>query len=257
VTSTMPIRDSTRYMRHLARLIVGKDVIVSNKVAVDHIVLGSEYGRWPLLPAMTSDRSVVYSFGVGEDITFDLAAIERFHCQIYAFDPTPRSVKWIKDQPTPPEFHFHEFGIDAKPGEMLFHPPKLDTHVSYTVSSSGSSNGEPVKAQVLDLGTIMQRLNHKRIDILKMDVEGAEYAVIETLAQQGSLPEQIMVEFHHGMYGYTARDTKLALDTLRHDGYYLYYVSNSWREFGFLHRDSEVGMSVASSRHILHTAHTP
>ena len=247
VTSIAPILNSARYVRHLVRLVAGKDVFVSHRVAVDHIVLGSEYGRWPLLPAMTSDSSVIYSFGVGEDITFDLAAIERFHCQIYAFDPTPRSVRWIRHQVTPPEFHFFEFGIGAKPGEMLFHPPKIDTHVSYTASVCERSDEEPVKAQVFDLSSIMQRLNHTRIDILKMDVEGAEYAVIESLAQQGILPEQLMVEFHHGIYGYTAKDTKKALNTLWRDGYYPYYVSNSWREFGFLHKDSAVGMNLVPS----------
>jgi FkbM family methyltransferase len=247
MTLVAPILDSARYIRHLARLIAGRDVFVPHKVRADYVVLGSDYGRWPLLPAMTSDRSIVYSFGAGQDITFDLAAIARFRCHIYAFDPTPRSIQWVRRQSTPPEFHFFEFGIGAKPGEMLFHPPKIDTHSSYTVSDGGKWNGEAVKAQVLDLSSIMQRLAHTRIDILKMDVEGAEYAVIEALAHQNSLPGQLMVEFHHGIYGYTAKDTKRALNTLWRNGYYPYYVSHTWREFGFLHKSSAVGTRLASS----------
>jgi FkbM family methyltransferase len=232
------MRNSIRYMWKCAKLCVGKEVLVSGKLALDHVVLGSEYCRWPVLPAMTSSRSVLYSFGVGEDITFDLAAIDRFHCHVYAFDPTPRSIKWIRNQRTPPEFHFFDFGVGAKPGEVIFHPPKCDSHTSYTVSDRTQFEGQPVKAAVLDLPTIMERLNHKNIDILKMDVEGAEYAVIEGLGRLDHRPGQLMVEFHHGMYGYSPKDTKRALDTLRRCGYHPHYVSETWREVGFVHRDA-------------------
>jgi FkbM family methyltransferase len=239
-------RRSLLYMRHLARVSAGKDACTPRKVAADYVVLGSGLCQWPLLPEITSDCSVVYSFGVGEDITFDLAVIERFGCQVYAFDPTPKSVKWIRSQSTPPEFNFFDYGISAKPGEMLFYPPKTDEHVSYTVSDrTRSDGGTPVKCQVLDLNSIMERLDHKAIDILKMDVEGAEYDVIETLEQQSAAPAQLMVEFHHGMYGWTAKDTNNALATLTRIGYAPYYVSDTWREFGFVHRDSMVERRLA------------
>jgi hypothetical protein len=88
-----------------------------------------------------------------------------------------------------------------------------------------------VVAPVANLRTIMQRLNHQRIDVLKMDVEGAEYAVVDTLSERGFLPQQLMIEFHHGMYGYWPADTKKALATL---GYRRYYVSDTGRELGFL-----------------------
>ena len=244
MASVVTVRGGLRYMRNLARLCAGQSVFVSNKVALDHVVLGSEYCKWPLVPLLTSNRSIVYSFGVGQDITFDLAAIERFRCHVYAFDPTPRSIRWVRSQITPAELHFCEFGIGARPDKLLFYPPSSDTNVSYTVSPRQRSNGDAVAAEVLDLRSILCRLKHGSVDILKMDIEGAEYVVIETLAQQGSLPGQLMVEFHHGMYGYTAKNTKQALDRLRQDGYYPYYVSDTWREFGFVHRDS-VGRCVS------------
>ena len=131
---------------------------------------------------------------------------------------------------------------------MLFHPPKSDSHVSYTISQRVKSNGEPVKAQVLDLGSIMRRFHHSHIDVLKMDVEGAEYAIIESLARQGRPPAQLMVEFHHAMYGYAAKDTRRALKTLRRDGYYPYYVSDTWREFGFLHAATSGSLQMKSDR---------
>jgi hypothetical protein len=57
-------------------------------------------------------------------------------------------------------------------GEMLFRASKIDAHASYTVADGGRSDGESVRCQVLDLSSTMQQLNHDRIDVLKMDVEG-------------------------------------------------------------------------------------
>jgi hypothetical protein len=34
-----------------------------------------------------------YSAGVGEDISFDCALVERFHCQVRVIDSTPRAIR--------------------------------------------------------------------------------------------------------------------------------------------------------------------
>ena len=221
-------------IRRLAKVAAGTDLFVPKEVDVAYTVLGSEYGCWPLVTSQTSEHSVIYSFGVGEDISFDLRAIDLFRCPVFAFDPTPKAVQWIRQQHTPPQFHFLELGIGPAVGEMSFHSPKTEAHVSYTVSDRRTGTKKSVIAPVANLRTIMQRLNHQRIDVLKMDVEGAEYAVIDTLSEQGFLPQQLMIEFHHGMYGYRPADTKKALATLCKLGYRRYYVSETGRELGFL-----------------------
>jgi FkbM family methyltransferase len=221
-------------IRRIAKVVAGNDLFVSKEIDVKYAVLGSEYGCWPLVTSNTSDKTVIYSFGVGEDISFDLHAIDLFRCPVFAFDPTPRAVQWIGQQQTPPQFHFMELGIGAAVGEMSFHSPTTPAHVSYTVSDRRAASTKPVVARVANLRAIMQRLNHSQIDVLKMDVEGAEYAVIDNLADQGCLPQQLMVEFHHGMYGYVSADTKKALATLSALGYRRYYISETGREFAFL-----------------------
>lgn len=50
----------------------------------------------------------------------------------------------------------------------------------YTLDSSCSSGeDECVEIPVKKLSTIMDELNHQKTEILKMDIEGAEYDVIE------------------------------------------------------------------------------
>jgi hypothetical protein len=43
----------------------------------------------------------IYSCGVGEDISFDMAVMNDYDCEIFAFDPTPKSMDWIKMQSIP------------------------------------------------------------------------------------------------------------------------------------------------------------
>jgi hypothetical protein len=59
-------------------------------VSVEYEVLGSEYGGWPIAVSGVGPDTPIFSFGAGDDISFDLAAIERFGCDVLVFDPTPR-----------------------------------------------------------------------------------------------------------------------------------------------------------------------
>src|SRR5207237_27812 len=58
--------------------------------------LGSEYGGVHVPVQLLTDKSIVYSAGVGEDVTFDLALIEAVGCDIWALDPTPRSIEFAR-----------------------------------------------------------------------------------------------------------------------------------------------------------------
>ena len=53
---------------------------------------------WWILPNKKdlNSKSVVYSIGIGTDASFDLELINTFNCEIYGFDPTPKSIRWVK-----------------------------------------------------------------------------------------------------------------------------------------------------------------
>ena len=54
-------------------------------------------------------------------------------------------------------------------------------------------------SQVHTLGSIMRKLGHTHIDILKVDVEGSEYAFLENAIDTGAIGavEQLALEWHH------------------------------------------------------------
>ncbi len=197
-------------------------------------VLGSDYGGWPVIDNSLSASSRVYSFGVGQDISFDLAVIAEYGCTVEAFDPTPRCMTWLESQDTPQLFRFHPVGLSDQNQVLRFYAPPQKDFVSYTVAARPDSP-DAVELPVKPIDEIMSDLGDEKIDYLKMDIEGSEYPVIDDLIKKKIFPTQLCVEFHHGMFGHTKNQTRDAVARLRAAGYSLHYVSRGGREYGFHH----------------------
>ena len=60
--------------------------------------LGSDYGRHFVDLNSISCDSIVYSLGIGEDITFDEELINIKGCNIFAYDPTPKAIHYIQNK---------------------------------------------------------------------------------------------------------------------------------------------------------------
>lgn len=193
------------------------------------VFLGTEYGGYAVLPERLGPDSIVFSVGLGEDISFDLALIERFGCRVHGFDPTPRSIAWLESQALPERFQLHRYGLADFDGVARFAPPENPAHVSHhLVKGSGESVSEfPVKR----LSTVLAALGHARLDVLKLDIEGAEYGVLDEMLATGTLPGQLLVEFHHGMHGIPLARTEAMLDRLISAGYRVFEARDTGREF--------------------------
>jgi FkbM family methyltransferase len=196
--------------------------------------IGNAYGSHTVLRDGLDARSIVYSVGVGEDVSFDLGLIDRYGCLVHAFDPTERSIAWARANVDHLLWKLHPIGIAASDGEAEFTSPANKAHVSFfraTEESAGSQ--DTVRLTVRSLPSIMQELSHDRIDLLKMDIEGFEYEVLQSLLDGPIRPAQIAVEFHHRMYGYAPAATNDAVTALRQNGYVLFHVSDTGREYSF------------------------
>jgi FkbM family methyltransferase len=243
--------EGRRNMANLARLILDQPIVGRTfrkltgrilhapDVDVPRETIGTNYGSHTLLRDSLDARSIVYSFGVGEDASFDLGLIERYGCQVHAFDPTERSIAWARANVDHLLWKFHPVGIAATDGEAEFTSPADKTHVSFfRAPDENTRSHESVRLTVRSLPTIMRELAHERIDLLKMDIEGFEYEVLQSMLATAIRPAQIAVEFHHRMYGYTPAATNDAVLMLRQSGYCLFHVSDTGREYSFCTTDS-------------------
>lgn len=170
-------------------------------VEYDNIVrIGSDYGGWAIPGDRLGPDSICYCVGIGEDTTFDYGLIERYGCNVHSFDPTPVAVDYVSRSQSPPGFHFHSVGLWSEDGEILFHAPQDPNHASYSALNLQATN-HTVRCPVKKLSTLMSDLGHERIDLLKMDIEGAEFEVIDSVLEQELLVDTICVEFHRGVGG--------------------------------------------------------
>lgn len=229
----MIARNSFRTVKRTMRFLQGRDFWQKVQIRCEKLRLGNVGVAWSLCPTSLSERSVIYSFGVGEDISFDLQLIERFGSVVHAFDPTPRSIEWIAKQSVPSNLHFHAFGVAPYDGVCKFSPPFDQDHVSYTVLKRESAR-PAVDLPVQKLATIMSDLGHDKIDLLKMDIEGAEYSVLADLLTSHIRVDQLLVEFHHRFPEVGVNKTKAAIKALNAAGYRIFSVSPSGEELSFL-----------------------
>jgi len=197
---------------------------------------GGDHG-WVIDKSSIDSESIIYSVGVGSNIDFDLELIESIGVTINAFDPTPRSLEWVKELNLPNKFIFHPVGLAANKGFMSFYPPSKSTSTHFSpVDRYGNTDNE-IKAPVKDIDTIASELGHKKIDLLKMDIEGAEYEVIKTLPDSKVSINQILIEFHHMYKGISISQTVEAINTLKSMGFELFNISQRTYEFSFKKRE--------------------
>jgi FkbM family methyltransferase len=225
-----------RTAKRVARSLMRQDFFISPDYKCANERFGSHYGGWDVVGEPLGKNSVVYSFGVGEDASFDIALIERFGMDVYAFDPTPKSIAWARSQNLPSQFTLYEYGIADFDGNISFNPPENPAHISYTILDRPKTEDNKISAPVKRLATIMRELGHNHIDLLKMDIEGAEYVVIDDLDKVGIRPKQLLVEFHHRFPGVGVQKSRDAITKLKAMGYGLFSVSVTGEEYGFFYR---------------------
>lgn len=195
-------------------------------------------GVWTVCPDLVHPRSIIYSFGIGRNISWDLAMIDRFGVTINAFDPTQRSLTWLRSQQLPKAFCVHEIGLADYDGSLRLYPPRRtdNRHASYTSVRFPKSDA-PVEVPVKRLSTIMADLGHEHVDVLKMDIEGAEYGVIDDLVGMKNPPRQVIVELHGRFPGLRPDDDRRAIRQMKTHGYRVFWISAKKTEYGFIRID--------------------
>jgi len=156
---------------------------------------------------------------------------------IHAFDPTPKSIEWVKKQHFSPKFVMHKYGIVDFDGFITFSPPENPDHVSHTIIERPATKDKAIKVPVKKLETIMKELGHSELDVLKKDVEGAEYSVIKNIESTNIRPKQFLIEFHHRFPNVGIGKTKEAIKIIKKMGYGIFSVSESGGEYSFIYKN--------------------
>ena len=119
---------------------------------------------------------IVYSFGINNDWSFDESVSTVYGCNVFSFDPSMGK------------------GTHKHSDRVWF----------YNVGISETDYINSRNWDLRTLSSIVKMLNHtgKKIDILKMDVEKAEWTSLSNMLDSGMLSYvgQLYLEFHSGQY---------------------------------------------------------
>lgn len=203
-----------RYLKWTERKL---DIPVEPLTGVERI--GTPYGGWIIPENRLNADSVCYLAGAGEDISFDLGVAAKYGCSVHIFDPTPRAVAHFEDvmknmgkgvaascHTSPsglypvytPELaenlHFHSVGIWSEDTTLRFFAPQNDAHVSHSIVNLQHSD-RFIEVPVRRLSGLMRDFGHTRLDLLKLDIEGAEYEVIRSLLDDKIEVDILCIEF--------------------------------------------------------------
>jgi FkbM family methyltransferase len=191
------------------------------------IRFGTEYGGY-LLPENNdlNSESIIYSLGVGEDISFDTTITGKYNCKVFMFDPTPRSIEHVdkiknvlcgkeeliynkrfgggqsnyidiikNSNCNPNNLIFEPIGIYNKNSFLDFYFPNNEEYVSCSLETFGRNSNKSMKVQVKTIETIMKENNHSNIDVLKIDIENSEYDVLMNMFDCNIYPRFICIDF--------------------------------------------------------------
>jgi FkbM family methyltransferase len=212
--------------------------------------VGTAYGGWMIPTKLLTSSAICYCVGAGEDISFDIALVEDFGCDVFSFDPTPKAIAHVDElikrsasgmqmlvnnDPTQvyritdrnlcERFHFSPIGLLDDDICCRFYAPRDKSHASYSVDNIQKTE-EYVEATCKKLTTVMSDLNHHRVDLLKLDIEGAEIRVLRQMISSKIRPKIICVEFDSILRGTDKGGARRVVNDLQRYGYRIVYNDN-------------------------------
>jgi len=185
--------------------------------------LGTNYGGWIIPKNMKlNENSIIYSGGVGEDISFDIKLQTKYGCNIILIDPTEKARKHFienklyynsnkqykfkgniqndyysqiqNENPNFNKFMYVNKGLWNTKTTLKFYKQSNPDYVSQSLINGMFSTNYDV-VDVDNIKNIMSDLSHNRIDLLKLDIEGAENIVLEQMLDDNIYPKYVCIEF--------------------------------------------------------------
>jgi FkbM family methyltransferase len=210
--------------------------------------LGTTYGGWYVPRVMDLDEnSIIYSAGVGEDISFDLLLSDKYKSHIYFIDPTERALKHYESvyegydraiwdfsgqdvqkdywetisglKPTLRKMYYVKKGLWTGRDILKFYKQENEKYVSQSLIKDMFGK-EYDRVEVLSVKDLMREKQNTKIDLLKMDIEGAEVEVLNKMLDDEIYPKYLCIEFDLALKRKDPdNSTKKILERLMRGGY--------------------------------------
>jgi FkbM family methyltransferase len=183
------------------------------------------------------DRPFVIAAGVGKNITFEIEVARRWDADVVLLDPTPTGVYTMSRlDVSGSKLRYLAVGLAAKDGVQRFSPPINAEEGSFSIART---DAEIIEFECRSLQSLLRDSGRNRVDILKMDIEGFEYGVLDRMLRDRLRVDQLCIELHINLtVGAKASvfDAFALLTRLYFAGYRIVY--NKAMDFTLIHRSA-------------------
>ncbi|MBB3836417.1 FkbM family methyltransferase [Runella defluvii] len=195
-------------------------------------VIGNFQADWCIDTASLQKSPILFSGGAGNDISFEQLFVEKFDGCVYLYDPSPTGRKTFKEYNGPNKITYHAKALGKTNMGVLMAKPQDPQEGSWTILQSSNGNYEEFKS--VSLVDEILRYGLSYVDVVKLDIEGFEYDVLDDLLESSIEVRQILVEFHDFFDGISKwKSLKMRLK-LRKKGYVCFHKSRY--DFSFIKR---------------------
>jgi len=160
---------------------------VSNKKKMDRtaiLSINDVFGESQYPVPKSDNRKVILDLGANIGVYSLYTALENPNAKIFAFEPDKNTfgqlINNIKINKLEKRIFPYQEAIAKKNGELIFYRD----NVSSRAHSLFRSSGDKIVVKAVSLETIFSTLKIECCDLLKMDIEGAEYEVLYNFPQE-------------------------------------------------------------------------
>jgi FkbM family methyltransferase len=159
--------------------------------------LGSAYGGWMVPAALIEPGWICYCVGAGNDISFDLELIKRFDVHVQSVEPVEQYVQEaLRAADGEPRFAAYRAAIATSDGPLRMQHTHNPSGLALS-SANLFDTHQFVEVPGRTLASLARELDHPRIDLLKLDLEGAEYEVVPQLDLDALGVKAFALQIHH------------------------------------------------------------
>ena len=160
--------------------------------------------------------------------------------KIYAVEPDPRNIEFLKKNielnGITNIFDFQQGAISNKEGKAKF---TLSSKTNLSSLGRKELNSHSVDVQLFDFGTYLE--DKDRIDLVRMDIEGHELEVFDSLTKYfekypNNMPKKIIFETHLAVYREKSAYARKVFNKIFEIGYVIKYLSSPNESTTTLHK---------------------
>lgn len=152
---------------------------------------------------------------------------ERYGCTVHVLEPVRKFFnQTVKALLNLPKVHVHNCGIGAVDGVVKF-------SIKGDMTGKFADNPESEWVNISSVEEVFKRLNLEKVDLLKLNIEGSEYDVLERLLDTGLIDRihDFQVQWHDVVPGAEMRRASIIsrLEPNRHLTFDHGWVWQNWR----------------------------